>query len=67
MSRFMNGVLNKVHKSVVSIAIGLTVISTGMFLYRSYEILFVPVDQRTKARQEVNDLLNNEQLLQNEK
>lgn len=66
MSRFMNGVLNKVHKSVVSVAIGLTVISTGIFFLRSYEILFVPVDQRVKARQEVNELLNNEQLLHNE-
>ncbi|KAL4132678.1 hypothetical protein QTP88_009796 [Uroleucon formosanum] len=66
MSRFMNGILNKVHKSVVSIAIGLTVISTGVFILRSYEILFVPVDQRVKARQEVNELLNNEQLLHNE-
>jgi len=50
----------------VSIAVGLTVISTGVFMLRSYEILFVPVDQRVKARQEVNELLNNEELLQNE-
>lgn len=67
MSKLMNGVLNKLHKSVVSIAIGLTVISTGIFFHRSYEILFVPADQRIKARQEVNELLNNEQLLQNDK
>jgi len=66
MSRLLNGILNKVHKSVVSIAVGLTVISTGVFMLRSYEILFVPVDQRVKARQEVNELLNNEQLLQSE-
>lgn len=63
----MNGVLNKVHKSVVSIAIGLTIISTGVFMYRSYEILFVPVDERNKAKQEVNELLNNEQLLKYDK
>jgi len=66
MSRFLNGILNKVHKSVVSVAVGLTVISTGVFMLRTYEILFVPIDQRVKARQEVNELLNNEQLLQNE-
>lgn len=66
MSRFINGVLNKVHKGVVSVAIGLTVISTGAFMYRSYEILFVPIEQRMKATQEVNELLNNEQLLKND-
>lgn len=66
MSRFLNGILNKVHKSVVSVAVGLTVISTGVFMLRAYEIIFVPVDERVKARQEVNELLNNEQLLQNE-
>lgn len=63
MSRFMNTVLNKVHKGVVSIAIGITVITTGVFAYRSYEILFVPIEKRFKSRQEVNELLNNEQLL----
>lgn len=66
MSRFMNAVFNKVHKGIVSVAIGLTVISTGGFLLRTYEILFVPVDQRLKARQEVNELLNNEHLLKND-
>jgi len=66
MSRLMNGIFNKLHTSVVSVAIGLTVISTGVFVLRSYEILFVPVDQRIKAKQEVNELLNNEQLLKNE-
>lgn len=67
MSRFMKSVLNKVHKGIVSAAIGLTVISTGVFFYRSYEILFVPVDQRIKAREEVDELINNEQLLSTEK
>lgn len=66
MSRLMNAVLNKVHKSVVSIAIGLTVISTGFFAFRSYEILFVPVDQRIQARKEVNELIHNEELLKTE-
>lgn len=66
MSRFMNGVLNKAHKTVVSAALGLTVISTGIFMFRTYEILFVPIDQRNKNRQEVNELLNNELLLKNE-
>lgn len=65
MSRFVNRVLNSVHKGVVSVAIGLTLISTGIFVLRSYEILFVPADQRIKARQEVNELLNNESLLEN--
>lgn len=67
MSKLINSVLNKVHKSVVSVAIGLTAISTGYFFFRSYEILFVPVDQRIKAREEVNELLNNEELLSAEK
>lgn len=67
MSRFINVVLNKVHKGIVSVAIGLTVISTGLFVLRSYEIIFVPVDQRLKAREEVNELLNNEHLLKNDK
>jgi len=62
----MNGIFNKLHTSVVSVAIGLTVISTGVFVLRSYEILFVPVDQRIKAKQEVNELINNEQLLKNQ-
>jgi len=62
----MNKVFDKLHTSVVSAAIGLTVISTGMFLLRTYEILFVPVNQRIKATQEVNELLNNEHLLKNE-
>lgn len=66
MSRFMNVVLNKLHKSVVSVAIGLTVISTGIFVFRTYEILFVPVEQRIQARQEVDELLNNEPLLKHE-
>lgn len=66
MSRFMNGVLNKLHKGVVSVAIGLTVISTGAFMFRTYEILFVPIEQRIQARQEVDELLNNEQLLKHE-
>jgi hypothetical protein len=59
----MNGVLNKLHKGIVSVAVGLTVISTGAFMYRTYEILFVPVEQRIQARKEVDELLNNEQLL----
>lgn len=66
MSRFMNTVLNKLHKGVVSIAIGITVITTGVFAYRTYEILFVPVEKRLNSRQEVNELLNNEQLLNKE-
>lgn len=66
MSRFMNEVLNKAHKTVVCAALGLTVISTGIFLFRTYEILFVPIDQRNKNRQDVNELINNELLLKNE-
>lgn len=63
----MNTVFNKLHTTIVSVAIGLTVISTGAFVFRTYEILFVPVDQRIKARQEVDELLNNEQLLRKNK
>jgi len=66
MSKLINGILNKVHKGIVSVAVGLTIISTGVFMLRSYEILFVPVDQRMKSRQEVSELLHNEQLLKNE-
>lgn len=66
MSKFMNTVLNKVHKGVVCISIGITVITTGVFAYRTYEILFVPPEKRFNSRQEENELINNEQLLNKE-